>query len=165
VEKARTGLTFIIDGHNLIPYIPGLQLKDLDDENVLIQQLLFFHKVKQRAIEVFFDGAPAGHSGRRKVGTIIVHNIRVGSTADDAILAHLKHLQKAARNVTVVSSDHRVQMGAKSYHASIMEASTFARELQDVLNNLRNDPTIDHSLDEKDIEYWLKQFRNNEKLS
>jgi len=151
-------LTYIIDGHNLIPHIPGLQLRDLDDENVLIQQLLIFRKIRQRAVEVFFDGAPAGHSGRRRVETIIVHNIPVGSTADDAILAHLKHLQKAAKNVIVVSSDHRIQVGAKAYHASIMDSAVFSRELQQVLNAARNSDSIRASNDEE-VEYWLEQFR------
>ncbi len=155
-------MTYIIDGHNLIPHIPGLQLRDPDDEDILIQQLLIFRRVRKCAIEVFFDGAPAGHSGRRRVETIIVYNIRVGSTADDAILAHLKHLKKAAKNVIVVSSDHRVQVGAKAYHASIMDSATFSRELQQTINAIGNIDPI-HASNDNEVEYWLEQFHKREK--
>ncbi len=99
---------YVIDGHNLIPHINGLHLSDLDDETALIQQLQIFHRMRKQNIEVFFDNAPAGHSGRRKVGTVNAHFIRAGSTADSAILAYLKRLGKAARNVKVVTSDRQV---------------------------------------------------------
>ena len=50
-------MPYLIDGHNLIPKIPGLSLEMLDDEDRLIELLQEFARVRRQRIEVFFDQA------------------------------------------------------------------------------------------------------------
>ncbi len=151
-------MTYIIDGHNLIPHIPGLHLADLDDEDALIRQLQEFHRVSRRAIEVFFDNAPAGHSGKKRKGMVKVHYVRAGMTADAAILRHLKDLGKGARNVTVVSSDRQVAAGARSYHADVKVSAVFAQEMLAAIIQAQKAPEETPSPDDADTAYWLEQF-------
>ena len=56
----------VIDGHNLVPKIPGLSLHEVDDEERLLALLQAYARAKRKKIEVFFDGAPPGQG--------IVHN-------------------------------------------------------------------------------------------
>ena len=55
-------MPYLIDGHNLIPRIPGLSLKDLDDETALIQILQRFAARQGSRVDVFFDRAPPGQA-------------------------------------------------------------------------------------------------------
>jgi predicted RNA-binding protein with PIN domain len=122
-------MPYLIDGHNLIPRLPGLSLKTIDDEQQLIDWLQFFCKVRQKDAEVYFDGAPAGFPAARKFGRVKAHFIRQGATADDAIEARLQALKGSAHNYEVVSSDHRVQAAASRARARVVTSEEFAREL------------------------------------
>lgn len=122
----------IIDGHNLIPAVPGLSLGALDDEERLVEMLQLFARVRRKRIEVFFDGAPPGFAGERAYGMVRAHFVQAGRSADEAIRLYLEGLKKAARNATVVSSDRQVQAEARSLGASVVSAETFARGLLDL---------------------------------
>lgn len=120
---------YLVDGHNLIPNIPGLSLADIDDEMRLADWLQVFCQRQQQEVEVFFDQAPPGAASKRRWGRVIMHFVRQGTLADSAIEARLAQLGKAARNVVVVSSDRRVQMAARNVHARVMASEDFAAEL------------------------------------
>jgi len=154
-------MTLIIDGHNLIPHIPGVSLSDPNDEDKLIQILQDFCRVKRKSVEVFFDGAPFGVAGKKQFGRVIAHYVRGGITADEAIMAHLKHLGKRARNVSVVSSDRQVQQAARAVHARVISSATFASDWQKIINDTpeldpRNQPITD-----EEIENWERLFRGD----
>jgi len=154
-------MTLIIDGHNLIPHIPGVSLSDPNDEDKLIQILQDFCRVKRTSVEVFFDGAPSGVAGKKQFGRVIAHYVRRGITADEAIMAHLKHLGKRARNVSVVSSDRQVQQAARAVHARVISSATFASDWQKIINDTpeldpRNQPITD-----EEIENWERLFRGD----
>lgn len=127
----------IVDGHNLIPKIPGLSLSDLDDEQSLIDLLQRYARQRRgakgggaaRRIEVFFDRAPVGQAGTRSYGSLVAHFVQAGKTADEAIRQFISGLGKSARNVTVVSSDRQVQANARALHAAVIPSDVFAREL------------------------------------
>ncbi|MBK5109002.1 MAG: NYN domain-containing protein, partial [Anaerolineales bacterium] len=119
-------MPYIIDGHNLIPKVPGLSLEDMDDEQQLVKLLQDFCRVKQKKVEVFFDNAPAGSSGARTFGCVVARFIRQGRTADQAILEKLRRLEGDARNWTVVSSDREVRNSARSVRAKSMRVEEFA---------------------------------------
>jgi len=126
----------VVDGHNLIPKIPGLSLSDLDDEQSLIDLLQRYARQGRSAkggaskrIEVFFDRAPVGKAGVRSYGSLAAHFVQEGKTADEAIRQFLSGVGKSARNVTVVSSDRQVQANARALHASVLSSEDFARQL------------------------------------
>ncbi len=58
---------YLIDGHNLIPKL-GLRLDDPEDEMALVRLLQIVASRKRARIDVYFDGAPPGHAGSRKIG-------------------------------------------------------------------------------------------------
>ncbi len=119
----------LIDGHNLIPKIPGLSLRNLDDEQDLIARLQAYCAARSRSLEVFFDAAPVGRSGKRSFGRVTAHFVRQGSTADEAIRLRLAQLGRGARNATVVSSDRQVQVEARNRGAQVLRSEDFAEEL------------------------------------
>ena len=153
-------MPFIIDGHNLIPHLPGLSLEDLDDEMKLIQVLGKFANLHRTKIEVYFDHAPAAQSRSINRGLVKAVFVRQSSTADNAIRARLSQLGKGAKNWTVVSSDREILAEARSIQSRILTAPEFA-EL------LRRGPTQKQSEEEKtadpdqanlEVDYWLDQF-------
>ncbi len=150
-------MPYLIDGHNLIPHVPGLSLAQLDDEERLIERLqVWCRRERVRQVEVYFDQAPAGMSGVRRYGMVTAHFVRQGSTADDAIRRRLARLGRAARNWTVVSSDRAVQAAARAAHAAVLSSPAFAARLAAPPDDVEADnekPSPD-----EDIETWLRLF-------
>ena len=153
-------MPYLIDGHNLIPKIPGLSLSDIDDELQLVQLLQEFCRLQRRQAEIYFDNAPPGQPRARVYGAVTARFTRAGKTADQAIQEHLTRLAKAARNWTVVSSDQSVQVSARAARAQIMSAEAFASLL---LQTLENPPVTgasneDAKLSPDEVQDWLDLF-------
>ena len=156
-------MDYLVDGHNLIPKIRGLSLRSLDDEQHLIMLLQIYCRVRRQRVEVFFDQAPPGHAGRKRVGTVLAHFVRQGRTADEAIAARLEQLGKAAPNWTVVSSDRQVQREAKNHHAVSMSSEQFSTEVQVALKVSRSSSAGDEStLSDKELKEWLNLFEGHD---
>ena len=152
-------MTMIIDGHNLIPKLDGLSLSDPDDELHLIRLLQDYSRVRRRHVEVYFDGAPAGEAGDRRFGQVRARFVRLGMTADDAIMARLRQLGKRAKNFAVVSSDRQVQRAARALHARVMSSEEFAKDWRKLIET---EPEIDprnRPPSESEVEKWERIFR------
>ncbi|NQS91155.1 MAG: NYN domain-containing protein [Chloroflexi bacterium] len=150
-------MPYLIDGHNLVPFIAGLSLADLDDEMALIQILQRYASQQHKKIEVYFDQASAAKSGSRSFGIIKVHFIRQDSTADKAIMSRLARMGNEAKNWTVVSSDREILAEARSFHSQILKSSDFAKMLKGGVSDSdarEGKPDIPAG----DIDYWLDQF-------
>ena len=158
-------MPYLIDGHNLIPKVPGLSLKAMDDEIQLIQRLQAFCQAGGKNVEVYFDNAPAGQSGARNYGRVKAHFVRSGLTADQAILARLQGLGRGAKNWRVVSSDRQVAAAARAYQAQVISSEVFARSLASAGPEELADPGVeaDLSLDEDEVEAWLELFGGEHK--
>lgn len=158
-------MLFLIDGHNLIPHLPGLSLHDLDDEQRLIAMLQEFSRARRASVHVYFDGAPPGHAGIRSFGRVKAHFVRAGLSADNAIRAHLRRLGASAREATVVSSDNQVRAEAASAQAARLDSAAFARQLHDTLANAAKRPDAqgaqDVVLSKDELDEWLKMFGGN----
>ncbi len=155
-------MTYLIDGHNLIGKIPWLDLAAMDDEIELIQLLQVFARKRRKRIEVFFDQAPPGFSGKRSYGIVAAFFVPRGHSADEAILARLKSLGKSAANYIVISSDHMVQKNTRENRAKIISSEVFAGELKDAIQ--AGDGEVlskDTAIDESDVNYWLDLFERN----
>ena len=151
-------MPYLIDGHNLIPKL-GLRLTDFDDELVLLEQLNEFCRISRRGqVEVYFDNAPQGYPETRRSGLVTAHFVRKPLIADEAIRLRLIKLGRAAKNWTVVSSDHRVQNEARAAGARVISSDEFART---VIETLRAGPPPsgkDKSMSERELEEWLRLF-------
>ncbi len=158
-------MRYLIDGHNLIPKIPGLSLEAVDDEQQLIELLQEFcrrsgSRLRSTWLEVFFDQAPPGQAGTRRYGMVTAHFVRQGMTADQAIIQGLKRLGKQARNYTVVSSDHQVQNAALWARAGVLSSEAFAASLSPGVGN-RDQAQADSregAMDPQELNEWLDLF-------
>ena len=151
-------MPYLIDGHNLIPKV-GLRLDSPDDEMELVAILQEFARLKRQQVEVYFDGAPIGYDGPRKLGTIRAHFVKLGQTADNAIRARLNNLAKDARNWIVVSSDREVQSAARVVHAQAISSEEFVKILRTAVSSAPKTNTIDKKLSPAEVDEWLKIFR------
>jgi predicted RNA-binding protein with PIN domain len=157
-------MPYIIDGHNLIPKVPGLSLGDIDDEVGLIKVLQDFCRQERKKAEVYFDQAPPGSIRTQKHGWVTAHFIRRGRTADEAIQARLREIGRAGSNWTVVTSDNAVAAAARDARARVISAEVFARDLFSNSSirdaSLETDPEA--ALDAEAVDEWLRIFGENE---
>jgi len=150
-------MPYLIDGHNLIPKIPGLSLQALDDEEQLIKLLQDFCRLEQKDIEVFFDNASAGQSRQQKIGRLTARFIRKGKTADTAIRERLQELGKSAQNWIVVSSDRAVQSSARQARAQVVKSENFARTMSTCSQPREEEPS-ERTLSKDEIAEWIQIF-------
>lgn len=152
-------MTLIVDGHNLIPHIPGISLADPDDEGALVKMLQEYCRLRRKTVEVFFDRAPAGQAGERRFGQVKAQFVVEGMTADEAIMRRLKLLGKRARNYTVVSSDRQVQQAARAVHARVVSSEAFAAEWQSLAEDTPELDPRNRLLTEEETQAWEKLFK------
>ena len=154
-------MPYIIDGHNLIPKIPGLNLGDIDVEINLIKRLADFCRQRGRKVEVFFDKAPAGRAGSQKHGRVTAHYIRQGSSADSAIRSHLRKAGRSVRNLVVVTSDREVAAASREAGAGVISSQDFVG--QHLLGKTELDDEMekdaDLSLDPDAVDEWMDLFK------
>ena len=153
-------MPYIIDGHNLIPKIRGLRLREIDDEIQLIRMLQDFCQRTRKKVDVYFDNAPPGESRTQKYGVVTAHYIREGKTADKAIQQKLQSLGNSAQTWTVISSDRQVQAATQAMRARVIRSEDFANELTKFEEH---DPTKDTQLSAKEVDEWLQIFKSNTK--
>ena len=157
-------MPYLIDGHNLIPKLPGLSLKSIDDEIQLIKWLQEFCRKSGKNVEIYFDNAPPGQAGTQGYGRVKAHFIRAGRTADEAIISRLRSLGRGAKNWRVVSSDRQVAAAARSFQAQVISSESFAGTMLAAAPEDRVDPGVetDLSLDPAEVDAWLDLFKNGE---
>jgi hypothetical protein len=151
-------MPYLIDGHNLIPKLPGLQLSGMDDEQQLIEKLQDFCRQRRKQVEVYFDNAPPGQAGWRNYGAVRAHFVRQGKTADQAIQERLLRLGNAARNWIVVSSDRAVQSAGRASRASIITSEQFANELATPRPSSSEGDQDAPAMSADELEDWLLLF-------
>jgi uncharacterized protein len=156
-------MPLIIDGHNLIPKIPGISLHSIDDEMQLIEMLQEYCRKSRKKVEVYFDNAPPGAPRARSFTNLTARFVREGQTADQAIRGKLKRLGGEARNWTVVSSDHAVQSSARASRAAVLSSEVFARQLLQILEQSKPEGEArEETLSEEEIDDWLELFGGDE---
>lgn len=151
-------MSYLIDGHNLIPRVRGLSLRRLDDEIELIQRLQIFSRIRRQTLEVFFDKAAPGRSGSTSYGMVRAIFVPESSSADAAIANRLKKLGRKAHNWKVVSSDRQVQANARYSHAEVISSEEFAAMLEGALLQAVKNPPDQRGLSEEEVDDWLKMF-------
>ena len=149
-------MPYLIDGHNLIPKL-GLRLESPDDEMELVAVLQEFARLDRRQVEVYFDGAPAGHALTSQLGAVKAHFVKLGQSADSAIGTRLQKLGKSAKNWVVVSSDREVQAAARAAQARAMTSD----ELVILIRQTRKSPPkpVDEKrLSKDEVDEWVRLF-------
>jgi hypothetical protein len=153
-------MPYLIDGHNLIPKL-GLRLDSFDDEMELINRLNEFCRLTRKAqVEVYFDNAQPGHAEARRVGMLTAHFVRKPLIADEAIRLRLQKLGRAAKNWSVVSSDHGVQNSARAAGAKVISSDEFAGNVIAVLHSAPAPLEPKAGMSERELDEWIKLFRD-----
>jgi len=150
-------MPYIIDGHNLIPKIPGLSLSQLDDEAGLFFLLSeYFKHVRKKAV-IFFDRAQHYEHDYRSafVQAVFVHG---PANADQAIIQYLKEKKKEAKNYSVISSDHWIITNAQKMGAKIISSENFAKQITSKRKSIRENKA---QRQPNDIDYWMNIFKND----
>ena len=155
-------MPYLIDGHNLIPKL-GMSLRNVDDEMQLVTRLQAFCRAERKSVEVYFDGAPVGQVGTRKLGLVTAHFVRLGTTADAAIASRMKSLGRAARNWTVVTSDRQVQTNARAAGAQIVSSEAFAGQVLESMRAPVSGSAQSGGMSTEEVDEWLKLFRENKR--
>lgn len=137
-----------------------MSLKSMDDEVELIKRLQDYCQQSGRTVEIYFDNAPAGQARTQRFGAVKAHFIRAGRTADEAIIARLRDLGRAAKNWSVVSSDRQIIATARELHAQIIPSDEFAGLMFFAKNGSETGPGTDADLSLKptEIDEWLEIF-------
>lgn len=150
-----------MDGHNLIPHVPGLSLSDLDDEQRLIEMVQEYCRIQRKQAEIYFDNAPPGFAGMKKIGMVKVKFARQGRSADLEIKERLVVLGKTARNWVVVTSDGEVKLAARSVRAQVLSSQEFASELWRTLQNKNagEQAGSEEILSDEELQHWLSIFQ------
>ena len=152
-------MRYIIDGHNLIPHMPGMSLSDPQDEQTLIDTLIRFCRQKNARITVFFDQAAPGFAGERNYGLVRAIFVPRSSSADQAIANFVRQLAGEARNHTVVTSDRMVQAAARAHHAQLISSADFARLVMQTAAAAPSASTAEQSLSPEELKEWEDLFR------
>lgn len=150
-------MAYLIDGHNLIPHVAGLSLRDIDDEAALVDRLRRFAARSGRKVTVYFDRA--AHGPRRPIAAsnVAVRFVALPATADAAILSHLARLGRSARQWTVVTSDEEIRRAAVRAGARTMTSQAFAQIL-DARPSPSGDEKPDAESDPGAIDEWAAAF-------
>lgn len=123
-------MSYIIDGHNLIGVLPGIDLGQRDDEAQLLARLRSFRaRTGGQAMIVFFDSGdlPVQPQDLSSPG-VQVRFSAPGQTADDAIVAYLQARAQPGQ-YAVVTNDAGLAWRVRNVGASVLRASDFAAKL------------------------------------
>jgi len=153
----------IIDGHNLIPKIPGMKLSDSEDENALVEVINEYCRLSRTQAELFFDGAPAPGYLPKKSGLVNVHFIRKELSADDAIINYIRQHHRPNYLLTVISSDHRIQNAVRSLGTEVLSSEAFYAEMQRVFSSpAAAREKKERTLSESELQFWLDEFETRQ---
>ncbi len=151
-------MAYLIDGHNLIPKIPGMSLENLDDEQQLLDLIQRFCHARRQKAEVFFDRAPFGKAKERQFGLVKAHFVSRQSSADEAIRKRLVQFGRGAANWKVVTSDRQVQVEAHTRGAEVISSEEFAALLVETLAKGSPGESGAKDFSSGDLDEWLRLF-------
>lgn len=122
-------MPYLIDGHNLISYLPDIDLADPHDEAKLVLKLRGFCARTGKKVTVIFDkGLPGGTSA------LTTHSVKVIFASSerqnaDTLIRDRVFSTPDARNWTLVSSDNEVLDSARQQGMKGMKCLDFAELL------------------------------------
>lgn len=151
-------MNYIIDGHNLVPKIPGLKLSDPEDEKALIDLLIPFLRMTRSRAKVFFDHGAEGQSGDRNFGLVKATFMPAGKSADQGIIDYIHKLGGEARNHNLVSSDRMIHAAARAHYVPVIKSEEFAARLVEKLAENPETTQAFDGLTVGEVEEWEALF-------
>lgn len=149
-------MPYLIDGHNLIGQIPGLELTDPHDEAKLVERLKSFMGRKRKRCTVIFDGGlPGGRSRDLSTSSVKVVFAHGGTNADAIIMERIRNVRDPG-SLTIVSADHEIINAARRRRVKVVSPNTFASEMNAPVVPDDSDPNPHISPHE--VNQWLELF-------
>ncbi|MGD2058923.1 MAG: NYN domain-containing protein [Anaerolineales bacterium] len=155
-------MPYIIDGHNLIAAMPGINLADAQDERTLLDVLQPFARRVARDLYIYFDQGRLGKRNSFSAGRMHIRFSVPPRTADDDIHAHLRSIGKEGPNWVVVSSDREVLAQAERVGARHMTSEAFVNEITAESDETPSTLKPNTTLSEEQIDAWEKLFRERD---
>lgn len=156
-------MELLIDGHNLIHALPGIDLADPHDEAQLAEQLrAYCGRTRHRATVIFDRGLPGGPSRELSSGQVRVIFAPSYTTADRLIISRIEQASNRGQYL-VVSSDRAIRAAATARGLQILTSQEFAERLQITLHPPATAPIDDDTReiyvdDPDELEDWLRLF-------
>lgn len=157
-------MNYLIDGHNLIGYLPDIRLDDPNDEALLVQKLSsFVARTRQRCIVVFDHGLPGGKSRMSTRGVQVVFASH--ETNADQVLRNRITNARNPKEWTVVSSDHDVINTARRCKMQTLRSVEFAALIERPPAPVKPgiDEAVDVRLTEKEVDEWMAIFSSGKR--
>ena len=147
----------LIDGHNLIGWLPDVHLEDEHDEAQLVFRLQAYTARTGKRVTVVFDrGLPGGVSRALSGGRVEVVFAPTGGSADD-VLRHRIRRAPDPGGLIVVSSDREVIAAAEDRGARVVRAEAFVSQLESPPPR-GIDEKADGRVAPEEVDEWLKVF-------
>lgn len=159
---------YLIDGHNLIAQMSGIQLSDVDDEAQLVARLRRWMVAgRKRRITVYFDGGlPGGRDPQLSGGSLTAVFASVGQEADGLLIRRIRKVRNPPE-YTLVTSDRVIRAAAERRGMPVIDSHAFGAALDLELAE-RQDTQPSESfkenpmLDEKEVSEWMQLFDDGE---
>jgi hypothetical protein len=122
-------MTLLIDGHNLIGVMPGIDLADADDEWQLVQRLRPYAAARRQPLTVVFDsGLGPAPQWQLSGGGVTVRFAPPGVEAD-AVLLQLLRASPQPTKVTVITNDQGLAGRVRAAGGQVRSATQFAAQI------------------------------------
>lgn len=154
---------YLIDGHNLIAQMDGIELSDPDDEAQLILRLRQWVAASQkRRVTVYFDGGLPGGEARNLSGTRLrVLFASQGSSADALLIKRIRRVQNPPE-YTLVTNDREIIDVAVRRKMPHTPSDEFAEEMaMEGAERAQPEPGQEAEqpvLSEAEVAEWLEMF-------
>jgi hypothetical protein len=157
-------MRYLIDGHNLIGQMPGINLSDADDEAQLVLLLRRYANARRgRTVLVVFDRGVYGHLQRLDGYGVTCRFARSLQDADAQLVRQIQSVSRP-REWTVVTSDRSIARVAQDCDIRVISAQSFADQLR-ALDQPRpgqvtapGEKPRDTHLSAAEIDEWLRLF-------
>jgi predicted RNA-binding protein with PIN domain len=157
-------MPYLIDGHNLIAYMPGMTLADPNDEVQLVLRLRQFAGRKRQKITVVFDhGIPGGWSRDLSTGPVKVVFAGSHSNADRVILERIREAARP-RDIKLVTSDRDLRQKAEPYRVEMITSQDFTLTLEPPPSEPEPPPDEreDVWLSKDEVREWMRLFKRGQ---
>ncbi|MDX1615481.1 MAG: NYN domain-containing protein [Candidatus Promineifilaceae bacterium] len=154
---------YLIDGHNLIAQMQGIDLADPDDEAQLVLLLRGWVAAgKKRFVTVIFDGGlPGGLSRRLSSGGVRVRFAPSDMTADQLLISRVRQARNPSA-FTLVSADREVRAAAIARKMPVLDSAAFAQQMEEERQMRQEPPPAAPEpkplLSETEVQEWLELF-------
>jgi hypothetical protein len=153
-------MPLLIDGHNLIGQMPGLDLADSDDEAQLVLLLRQYAARKRgRRIVVVFDHGVYGHPQNLNGYNVECHFAKSPRDADKLLIRRIRAIRRVGE-WQVITSDRAVAGEARARNIKVISSSEFARKLQASAGpTVRPDnKSSERPLSPREVDEWMQIF-------